>query len=195
MNAGFRRSGTVFYQPICRSCRLCLPIRVPVAQFHPNKSQRRCARRNHGLDIKIQSPVPTSEKFDMYARYLSVWHATPEPPEWREFVSFLYDSPVDSLEMTYRDPNGRLLAIGLCDIGPTILSSLYFYFDPEAAHRSLGVFGALNEIALARHAGLPWYYLGYWVKGCISMQYKADYRPHEILHPDGLWRPGGASGP
>jgi arginine-tRNA-protein transferase len=139
--------------------------------------------------VEIQPPVPTPEKFGLYARYLSEWHTTPEPPEWHEFVSFLYESPVESIEMTYRDPAGRLLAVGLCDIGPTILSSLYFYFDPAEAHRGLGVFGALNEIAMARRAGLRWYYLGYWVKGCPSMGYKADYHPHEILHPDGIWHP------
>jgi arginine-tRNA-protein transferase len=189
MNAGFRRSGTVFYQPVCHGCRLCLPIRVPVKQFHPGKTQRRCARRNDDLVVEIQSPVPTPRKFDLYTRYVSQWHAAPEPPAWQEFVSFLYESPVDSIEMTYHDAQGRLLAVGLCDIGPTILSSLYFYFDPAHAHRSLGVFGALNEIALARRAGLSWYYLGYWVNGCASMQYKADYHPHEILYPDGIWRP------
>ncbi len=78
--------------------------------------------------------------------------------------------------------------MGLCDIGPTILSSLYFYFDPDHARRGLGVFGALSEIALARRRGLKWYYLGYWVNGCSAMQYKADYRPHQILHTDGQWR-------
>jgi arginine-tRNA-protein transferase len=193
MDAGFRRSGTIFYQPICSGCRLCLPIRVPVDQFHPSKSQRRCARRNQDLEIQIQSPAPTLDKFELYRHYLAQWHHSAEPPTWKEFTAFLYDSPVDSIEMTYHDPAGQLIAVGLCDVGPTILSSLYFYFDPDHASRSLGVFGALTEIELARRHGLRWYYLGYWVNGCASMQYKADYRPHEILHPDGLWRPGGES--
>ena len=41
MDAGFRRSGDLFYQPICARCRKCTPIRVPVATFAPSASQRR----------------------------------------------------------------------------------------------------------------------------------------------------------
>src|SRR6266540_77854 len=37
MDAGFRRSGELFYQPICRGCRACTPIRVPTEHFRPNK--------------------------------------------------------------------------------------------------------------------------------------------------------------
>ena len=54
--------------------------------------------------------------------------------------------------------------------------------------RSLGTFGAVYEIGFARDQGIPSYYLGYWVSGCAAMQYKANFRPCEILHPDGVWR-------
>lgn len=188
MNAGFRRSGSIFYQPICRGCRRCLPIRVAVEQFRPDKTQRRRLRQNQELDIRIQSPRPSHEKFALYSRYLQQWHGAAKPPEPDEFISFLYESPVDTIEMLYHSTAGQLLAVGLCDVGPTCLSSIYFYFDPDHARRSLGVFGALTEIQYARRLGLPWYYMGYWVEGCQSMQYKSDYRPHQILHPDGQWR-------
>ena len=35
MDAGFRRSGRVVYQPVCQGCRACVPLRVPVAEFAP----------------------------------------------------------------------------------------------------------------------------------------------------------------
>jgi arginyl-tRNA--protein-N-Asp/Glu arginylyltransferase len=44
------------------------------------------------------------------------------------------------------------------------------------------------EIAFAARANIPHYYLGYWVRDCASMRYKADFRPFELLGPDGVWR-------
>src|SRR5271170_1511483 len=66
MDAGFRRAGLLVYQPVCRGCRLCMPIRVPVARFQPGKSLRRCARRNADLIARIDQPVLTEEKFELY---------------------------------------------------------------------------------------------------------------------------------
>jgi arginine-tRNA-protein transferase len=49
------------------------------------------------------------------------------------------------------------------------------------------------EIALARELGKDWLYLGFWIPGCPTMDYKAGYRPHEIL-ADGIWRRSGDPG-
>lgn len=193
MDAGFRRSGKVLYQPVCRGCRQCQMIRVPVATFRPGKSQRRCRRRNEDLVVTLDNPVPTAEKLALYLRYATDWHGKDKTEEDREsFEAFLYDSPVDTVEYCYRDGSGRLLAVGICDVCPESFSSVYFYHDPAEARRGLGTFGALVEIDDARRMGIPYYYLGYWVDGCRAMQYKGSFRPNELLHPDGVWRPHGA---
>ena len=190
MDAGFRRSGKLVYQPVCRGCRACMSIRVPVATFRPSKSQRRCRRRNEDVNVSAGDPAVTDEKYDLYRRYLAGRHARDVSEETREsFEQFLYDSPVDSVEFLYRDRSRRLLAVGICDLSDRSLSSVYFYFDPEDSQRGLGVLGALFEIETAARLGVPYYYLGYWVDGCRSMQYKADFRPAEVLGPDGAWRP------
>jgi arginine-tRNA-protein transferase len=147
------------------------------------------------LSVGVDLPQATEEKYELYRRYTTKWHGkTPaEDGEdadvgWETFESFLYDSPVDTVEFCYRDPAGRLLAVGICDICPQSLSSVYFYFDPPEAERSLGTFGAIYEIDFAGDQGIPNYYLGYWVSGCAAMQYKANFRPCEVLHTDGVWR-------
>jgi leucyl-tRNA---protein transferase len=188
MDAGFRRSGRVIYQPACPACRACVPIRVPVAQLLPSKSQRRCARRNADLLVDVTPARATDEKFDLYCRYAQARHRPDELPDRSSFESFLHDSPVDTLEFAYRDATGRLLAVGICDVSRRALSSVYFYFDPAGSRRGLGTYGVLREIAFAREATIPYYYLGYWIEPCRSMRYKADFRPHELLHPDGQWR-------
>ena len=195
MDAGFRRSGKLVYQPVCRGCRACVSIRVPVATFRPGKSQRRCRRRNEDLVVAVAPAVATDEKYDLYRRYVVGRHRRPEEEEGREaFERFLYDSPVDTLEFSYRDASGGLVAVGLCDASPGSLSSVYFYFDPDESWRGPGTFGALYEIEAAAALGIPYYYLGYWVDGCAAMEYKADFRPAEVLHPDGVWRPIGRGG-
>lgn len=188
LDASFRRSGSVVYQPVCHGCRACQPLRVPVAEFRADKSQRRCRRRNSDLAITTAEPRPTDEKYDLYRRYQTHRHSVAETDDRSAFEHFLYRSPVDTLEFEYRDPAGRLLAIGICDICRKSLSSVYFYFDPAECRRGLGTYGALCEIDFAKRSGIGHYYLGFWVPGCRKMGYKADFRPCQILHPDGCWR-------
>lgn len=197
MDAGFRRSGRVIYQPVCGGCRECIPIRLPVREFSPSRSQRRCWLKNRDLTVtKSLAPTADDEAFDLYQRYLRDWHggfsggASGANEDRESFASFLYDSPTDTMEFRYRDATGRLLAVGICDIGPGALSSVYFYFDPSEAKRGLGTFGALVELDFARQHEIEHYYLGYWIERCGAMSYKSAYRPFELLGGDGAWRRG-----
>ena len=193
MDAGFRRSGRVVYQPACAGCRSCRPIRTIVDRFDAEASKRfrRCLNRNADLAVNVGKLEATPEKFELYRRYQAERHGDRNHLDWPSFVDFLYDTPVDTLEFTYRRrETGELLAIGICDAGPRTLSSVYFIYVPDQPRRSLGVFGALAEIDYCRQAGLPYYYLGFHVEGCAAMAYKTDFRPHELLGTDGVWRRG-----
>ena len=191
MDRAFRRSGRRFYQPVCRGCRACQPIRVPTAGFRASKSQRRVWRRNQDVAVTVTPhPRASREKFELYTRYQLARHdrERDEADAAAGFVDFLYGSAVDSIEFAYRDARGELIGAGIGDLCAASLSSVYFYFDPEQSRRSLGIFSALWEIAFAAGRNVPYYYLGYWVRDCATMTYKADFRPHELLGPDGVWR-------
>lgn len=194
MDQGFRRSGRIIYQPVCQGCNACVQLRVPAGGFSPGKSQRRCHRRNADLSVHVGRPQLTDEKRDLYLRYQQARHAG-DPTDTLNAADslreFLYESPVNTLEFTYRFPGGELAGAGICDLCRQSLSSVYFYFDPSASHRSLGVFSALTEIAFAHRQGVPFYYLGFWVAGCPKMAYKTAYHPYELLGDDGAWRQGG----
>lgn len=194
LNAGFRRSGHILYQPICAGCRECVPLRIHVPSFLPTKSHRRVARRNADLTLHIGQPELTDEKLDLYAVYLNDQHRKPTAETsdraslHQDLKTFLYESPVATLEMTYRDKLGQLIAVGIIDVTPTILSTVYFFWHPDHAQRSLGIFGVLQEIELARDLGRPWYHMGYWVNQSATMDYKAAISDHELLGHDGHWR-------
>lgn len=187
MDAGFRRSGLIVYRPVCEGCRECVPIRVPVGQFVMSRSQRRVLRRNADVQVAVGPPAATDEKWRMYNAYRRVQHDDTESEDRAGFEECFYRSPTMTLEMTY-SIDGRLAAVGIVDATPDALSSVYFYFDPAHGRRSLGVFSALCEMEECRRRGLAYWYIGYYVRECQQMNYKAQYRPHELLGPDGEWR-------
>jgi leucyl-tRNA---protein transferase len=188
MDANFRRSGRLIYQPVCVGCRMCQAIRLRVDAFRPNKSMRRCLTRNADMTVGIESPAPTQEKYQLYLKYQTQWHESHTDTDWNAFVEFLYDSPVRTIEFVYRDRQGVLQAVGICDVSADSLSSVYFYFNPEAQQRGLGTLGVLKEVEYARSLGIAYYYLGYWVADCKAMRYKANFQPSELLQTDGTWR-------
>ena len=67
------------------------------------------------------------------------------------------------------------------------MSAVYCYFDPREERRSLGRFNVLWMIDECRRRALPWLYLGYWIRDCPKMSYKADFGPCEVLTADGRW--------
>ena len=87
---------------------------------------------------------------------------------------------------------GQLLAVTLTDVLSDGLSMVYSFFDPEEGDRSLGTFMILDHIERAKRMGLPYVYLGYWVRGSRKMDYKGRFLPQERLMPAGWTRGGDA---
>jgi leucyl-tRNA---protein transferase len=188
MDRGFRRSGRVFYRPVCRTCRLCIPIRIPAATFQPSRSMRRVWRKNADLCFKVGDGIPTAAKHGLFARYLAGQHDYAMAGDFDSFRRFLYNTPLPGAEFCYY-AGSRLVGVGLADICPTAVSSVYMYFDPTESRRSLGTYSILREIEHCRSLDIPYYYLGFYVPGSKTMAYKARFRPAEILDPTGRWVP------
>jgi arginine-tRNA-protein transferase len=207
MDRGFRRTGEFFYRPDCPSCRACEPIRVPVATFRPSRSQRRVIRRNRDVSVRIQPPALDDERWNVFRRYQAYQHDGSMCPTRADYEITYCASPIDTMEMSYwshESPaaaggaavaGSRLVGIGIVDVTPAALSSVYFYFDPEYARRGLGVYSALCEIDECRRRGLPYWYAGYYVAGCRKMAYKSRFRPCELLRPNGTWAAGSRPSP
>jgi arginine-tRNA-protein transferase len=106
--------------------------------------------------------------------------------DWTSFVEFLYAGPLPALECRYL-LGDELVGVSVLDECPGGLSSVYMYFDPAHARRSLGTYSVLWEIEHCRRLGKRWYYLGYHVEGSRTMDYKARFRPQQVL-VDGCWR-------
>ncbi|MBA3710428.1 MAG: arginyltransferase [Planctomycetes bacterium] len=185
MDWRFRRSGSHLYMPMCPSCDACQPIRVDVAAFAPRADQRRCTTRNADLTVSWMERGLDAERLELYRRYQDRIHHKPVEEDPAAFL--VEDGGVPGGELHARDATGRLLAVSVCDRIDDALSSVYCYYDPDQARRSLGTFMCLAEIAHCRSVGLNWLYLGFLVRGCAKMEYKARFAPHDVLE-NGLWK-------
>ncbi len=189
---GWRRFGRTLFRPRCPACVACRPIRIPVDSFRPDRSQRRIAARNGGdVRLSIDEPGPSGEDFDLYRRFHDArsagrgWRPL-EPDADESFAESFLDNPVPTRRWRYRI-DGRLVGLGFVDEIPGGLTAIYFVHDPAEARRSLGTWNVLSLIGHARDLGKPYLYLGYYVAGCISMAYKARFRPHELRDDAGHW--------
>jgi arginine-tRNA-protein transferase len=189
IRAGFRRSGQFTYRPHCETCRACIPARVRVAEFVPNRSQRRCEKRNRHLAARFLPLDYRDEHFALYRSYQAARHlgGGMDRDDAEQYRQFLLSSNIDSVLVEFRDGDA-LVMVALVDQIEDGLSAVYTFFDPARAADSLGVYGVLWQIELARRLALPYLYLGYWISGSRKMAYKQQYQPLEGLI-DGCWQP------
>jgi leucyl-tRNA---protein transferase len=186
MDCGFRRSGLLIYRPICPDCDECKQMRIPVNQFKLSRSQGRVLKKNQDIYLFSQTPTLTTEKISLYSKYLEFQHKNIDPRALENLENFLYSSCVHSVEVEYRI-SSSLVAVSILDISAKSVSSVYTYYDPALASRSLGTYSALAEIQFSRVLRLPYYYLGYYIADCPSMNYKSRFKPHQILNSCLAW--------
>ncbi|MEQ1504811.1 MAG: arginyltransferase [Myxococcota bacterium] len=186
-----RRVGTCLYRTTCPSCRACEGIRIPVDAFTPSRTQRRVLRKwEERGRVDLGPPTTTREKLALFNRHKRERGLTGDDDAEMTplgYASWLVQSCMLTAEMTYWY-DGELVGVGIIDLGRRGASSVYFYFDPDKADLSPGVFSVLQEIELCRRTGRSWLYLGLYVDDCRHLSYKAEFRPHERL-VDGDWRP------
>jgi len=164
LSAGWRRNGYIVYQNHCPGCSRCIPLRVPSSVQPATKSHRRLGKKNQDLQVIVSEPRVTQEFIDLYLRYQEQRHddSSLEP---EGFENFFCRSGVDTQFMEYRDSRGVLLGLGLVDLFPNSISSVYFVFDPLESRRSLGIYSLYREVELVRKLGKGYLHLGFWVPG------------------------------
>lgn len=185
---GFRRSGSHYYRPHCEQCNACIPVRLNVHQFQPDRAQRRVARRNQDLTFNLVPARFSEPYYRLYARYIDQRHYDGDmyPPSREQFASFLVEGATESYFLEMYDGQ-RLIGLAVVDALDDGLSAIYTIFEPEEDGRSLGTMAVLWQIEEARRRQLSYLYLGYWIRECRKMNYKTRFQPIEALL-DGHWQ-------
>ena len=184
---GFRRSGTHVYRPHCAACNACVPVRIPVREFRANRAQRRTLAQNADIEVRARPARFEREHFQLYERYLQARHPDShmDATNPSAYMSFLTAPWCDTTFHEFRRDD-ELLAVAVVDRLGDGLSSVYTFFSPAHAARSLGRLAILKQMEWAAAAGLPWVYLGYWIRECRKMAYKHEYAPLEF-YVNGAW--------
>jgi leucyl-tRNA---protein transferase len=181
---GFRRSGVFTYRPHCDNCRSCVPVRIPVSSFAPDRSQRRALKQHANLVTAEQTLQFTEEHYALYQRYQAARHAG---GGMDQDTQFLLQSHVDTHLVEFRE-DGVLRMVCVIDRLIDGLSGVYTFYDPDIARVSYGTYGILWQIEACRRLDLPYLYLGYWIRESPKMTYKSRFRPLEG-RVDGYWIP------
>jgi arginine-tRNA-protein transferase len=199
-HGGFRRSQSIAYRPACEACRACVSVRVAVEDFRPTRSMRRVLDRNSDMIGEMRAAMPTSEQYSVFRAYLDSRHHDGGMADMTvlDYAMMVEDSHVETKLVEYRlqGPDSRitgrgtgpLLGVALTDVLSDGLSMVYSFYEPEYRSRSLGTHMILDHIERARRMGLPYAYLGYWVRDSRKMDYKGRFLPQERLLADGWTR-------
>ncbi len=182
LEQGFRRSGRFVYRPACRGCQACVSVRIPVAAFRPDRSQRRNERLNADIQVCFRPAAFVPEHFALYRAYLETRHpdgamAEDDEASYRRFLLEPWGGDTELMELRH---GGHLMAVAVTDVLPAALSAVYTFFDPASSERAPGTLAVLAQVAEARHRHLDHLYLGYWIEECRKMRYKERFRPLEV---------------
>ncbi len=190
-HSGFRRSQMIAYRPACDTCSACVSVRIVVSDFEISRGQKRIARRNTDIVRNVVPAEATREQFALLRTYLDSRHAGGGMSDMGlfDYVAMVEETPVNTHIVEYRQhPTGTLMASALTDVLRDGLSMVYSFYHPGEDFRSLGTYMILDHVTAARERGLPYVYLGYWVRGSAKMDYKARFRPLEALGAEGWVR-------
>ncbi|KAJ7228778.1 arginine-tRNA-protein transferase [Mycena pura] len=205
------------------SFSLSTAIRAAEVAFTVNESPA------HRFEVTLEPSSYSKEKFELYCTYQrDIHHDLENTPSG--FKTFLVNSPLSRAPIPYPSPppshlpvnygsyhqlyrcDDKLIALGVIDILPNCVSSVYFMYDSvrvcphsspdlmafrkEWEEFSLGKLSALREVSLAseiQESGVPemgWLYMGFYIHSCPKMRYKGDYSPSYLADPETYdWHP------
>jgi arginine-tRNA-protein transferase len=188
--AGFRRSHDIVYRPVCPGCSACVPVRIPVADFRPGRSMRKILKANADLSVAEVPAIATHEQFRLFHAYQSSRHGDSDMARMSlgDYSAMVDEGRAETCLFEVRDLRDTLVGAILTDRLRDGLSAVYSFYDADQEKRSLGTFMILSLVAQALAEGIPYVYLGYWIRNSRKMAYKARFQPLEALGSEGWFR-------
>lgn len=193
LEQGFRRSGNYYYQNHCPECRACLSYRIPLKQFVYHDWQKRILRKNQNILVKVGEPNPTPEKEKLYLKYQYQQHflkpvSSSAKEKWEDekyldiMYHQMYHNPISTKEIELWDKD-KIMGFAILDVAEKSTSAVYSVYDPDLQKNSLGSFMILKMLEWSINNHFTYFYLGFYIPKHQKMDYKARFKPAEILNP------------
>src|SRR5262249_38729676 len=121
----WRRFGATLFRPACEACTACHSLRVPVATFRPDRSQRRCRAANESaVTLRIGTPAVSAAKLALCDRshaFQSDFKGWPQPPakDPAGYAESFVAHPFPVEEWCY-SLGRRLIGVGYVDALPPV---------------------------------------------------------------------------
>ena len=177
---GYRRNGNCIYSMRCPRCKACVPIRIRPEEFVPNRNQRRVMKKNKDVSAGVAPLRMSSENLALLDKYLKKRFPQGKSTAEEYYAGFFISAISRCFEIRYRIED-KLIGVAIVDGSEKWLNAVYFYFDPDVEKRSPGTMNILNLIRFCTRHKIPLLYLGYNIEQVQSMNYKAAFKPHELL--------------
>jgi leucyl-tRNA---protein transferase len=185
LSFGFRHFGEVFFRPMCRHCRCCISIRIPVQQFSLTRSVKRLFNRNKHFTVTLGDPVPSQKTFGLYNHHKEKFSRRFKE-SYEAYVKSLFH-PFSFNRMLSIADGDHLVAVSHLDITANAMSAVYCYYDMSYHRFSPGKFAVYKEIEMAKEMGIKWLYLGYYIPQNRHTKYKIQFKPNQLMTDDYKW--------
>lgn len=187
---GFRRSQTIIYRPACPTCMACVPVRIRVRDFILSRNLKRVHARNTDLTAQLIATHDAQELYELFNTYQQARHSDGDMAtmKFADFISMMDEGSGNAALLCLKTDAGATVGAMLVDFLSSGTSAIYSFFDPALSRRSLGTELILRLVEETQRRNLDYVYLGYWIKQCKKMAYKARFPALERLGPHG-WEP------
>ncbi len=182
---GYRRNGNSLYCMRCTDCSECIPIRLHSDDFAAGRNQKRAVKKNRDVEELLLPLAVSEENIKLCDKFLQSRYPKENNSGRGYYRDFFFNSIVGSAQLQFR-VDGRLIGTSIIDFGHNWLNAVYFYFDPDESHRSLGTYNVMRLMDLCKRWNIRYLYLGYYIQSVPAMNYKRHYHPH-YLYFRGKW--------
>ena len=138
------------------------------------------------MTVEINPLTCNKENLNLLDKFLAARYPDHDNSAFDYYNGFFLNHITNTVEISYR-VGKNLVGVAIVDLSTTWLNIVFFYFDPDEGKRSPGTFNILFLIDFCMQKKIEFVYLGYWIKDVKQMNYKANFKLHQILQ-NGTWR-------
>lgn len=171
----------------CFNCQACVQVRIRVGDFKFSREQLRTLHRHNDLVVTRRNTHPGDEQYELYAAYTRARypHSAGNVMFKRDFDDSIQNwQTLQTLHLPEKTgaQGGELVGtLYYEDCGSALILG-HQYYSRDIEKRSFGSFAILSLIKMAQErGGVDHIYLGPWVKGSASMDYKKHFHPLEAF--------------